>query len=120
MYLHRSLKPLGEVDFDLRCWICSVALVGGQSHSRPVAGRASAWTSRRSDIHISSCNAQCSISWGDVPLLMPQLPRGKMAKSGMKPELRAEIPAALADWVADNFTNHYRSELREMLQKHSG
>lgn len=41
--------------------------------------------------------------WGDVPLLMPQLPRGKMAKSGMKPELRAEIPPVLADWIAHNF-----------------
>lgn len=30
--------------------------------------------------------------WGDVPLLMPKLPRGKMAKSGMRPDLRAEIP----------------------------
>jgi len=37
--------------------------------------------------------------WGDVPLLMPVLPRGKMAKSGMRPELRAEIPAALAETV---------------------
>lgn len=47
--------------------------------------------------------------WGDVPLLMPQLPRGKMAKSGMNPELRAEIPPALADWIADNYTRAYRS-----------
>jgi hypothetical protein len=45
--------------------------------------------------------------WGDVPLLMPQLPRGKMAKSGMKPELRAEIPPALADRIADNYTRKY-------------
>lgn len=37
--------------------------------------------------------------WGDVPLLMPFLPRGKMAKSGMRPELRSEIPAALANAV---------------------
>lgn len=42
--------------------------------------------------------------WGDVPLLMPQLPRGKMAKSGMRPDIRAEIPPVLADWIADNFT----------------
>lgn len=42
--------------------------------------------------------------WGDVPLLMPVLPRGKMAKSGMKPELRAEIPPALAGTVAEWFT----------------
>ena|SRR3990167_8900218 len=42
--------------------------------------------------------------WGDVPLLMPVLPRGKMAKSGMRPELRAAIPPALADTVADWFT----------------
>lgn len=45
--------------------------------------------------------------WGDVPLLMPVLPRGKMAKSGMRPELRAEIPPALADTVADWFTAQY-------------
>ena len=42
--------------------------------------------------------------WGDVPLLMPVLPRGKMAKSGMRPELRAEIPPALADTVCQWFT----------------
>lgn len=47
--------------------------------------------------------------WGDVPLLMPQLPRGKMAKSGMNPELRAEIPPALADWIADNYSRAYWS-----------
>ena len=45
--------------------------------------------------------------WGDVPLLMPVLPRGKMAKSGMRPELRAEIPEALADTVADQYTRFY-------------
>lgn len=42
--------------------------------------------------------------WGDVPLLMPALPRGKMKKSGMRPDLRAEIPGVLADAVADHFT----------------
>jgi len=42
--------------------------------------------------------------WGDVPLLMPVLPRGKMAKSGMRPELRAEIPAALAETVERHFS----------------
>lgn len=47
--------------------------------------------------------------WGDVPLLMPRLPRGKMAKSGMNPELRAEIPPALADWVAECYTRAYRT-----------
>jgi hypothetical protein len=40
---------------------------------------------------------------------MPVLPRGKMAKSGMRPDLRAEIPPALADWIADNFTRHYNT-----------
>jgi SAM-dependent methyltransferase len=42
--------------------------------------------------------------WGDVPLLMPHIPRRKAAKSGMRPDLRAEIPPALADWIADNYT----------------
>lgn len=42
--------------------------------------------------------------WGDVPLLMPKLPRGKMAKSGMRPELRAEIPPTLSDWIATCYT----------------
>lgn len=42
--------------------------------------------------------------WGDVPALMPALPRGKMAKSGMRPDLRSEIPPHLADWIADNYT----------------
>lgn len=44
--------------------------------------------------------------WGDVPLLMPLLPRGKMAKSGMRPDIRAEIPKELADWVAVKFTEN--------------
>lgn len=48
------------------------------------------------------------VLWGDIPLLMPRLPRGKMAKSGMKPELRAEIPPALAEWIADYYTRNYR------------
>lgn len=47
--------------------------------------------------------------WGDVPLLMPQLPRRKMAGSGMRPDLRAEIPPHLADWIADNYTRKYVS-----------
>ena len=41
--------------------------------------------------------------WGDVPLLMRQVPRGKMAKSGLRPDLRAEIPAELARSVAEWF-----------------
>lgn len=45
------------------------------------------------------------VLWGDVPLLMPRLPRGKMAKSGMRPELRAEIPDELAGWVARCYTD---------------
>jgi len=49
--------------------------------------------------------------WGDVPLLMPKLPRGKMAKSGMRPDLRAEIPPHLADWIAQCFTRHYEEQL---------
>jgi hypothetical protein len=49
------------------------------------------------------------VLWGDVPLLMPRLPRGKAAKSGMRPELRAEIPPALANWIAECFTKNYRS-----------
>lgn len=46
--------------------------------------------------------------WGDVPLLISQLQRNKAAKSGMRPDLRAEIPAALADAVADLFTSQVR------------
>jgi hypothetical protein len=38
--------------------------------------------------------------WGDVPLLMPFLPRSKTRKSGKNPELRAEIPEDLAITVA--------------------
>jgi hypothetical protein len=34
---------------------------------------------------------------------MRQVPRGKMAKSGMRPELRAEIPGELARSVAEWF-----------------
>lgn len=41
--------------------------------------------------------------WGDCPLLIRQVPRGKMAKSGMRPELRAEIPDELARSVAEWF-----------------
>ena len=38
--------------------------------------------------------------WGDVPLLLPFLPRGKTRKSGLRPDLRAEIPGELARAVA--------------------
>jgi hypothetical protein len=41
--------------------------------------------------------------WGDVPLLIREVPRGKMAKSGMRAELRAEIPDELATSVAEWF-----------------
>ena len=51
--------------------------------------------------------------WGDVPLLMPQLPRGKMATSGMRPDIRAEIPAQLADWIANNFTRRIAARPNE-------
>jgi hypothetical protein len=42
--------------------------------------------------------------WGDVPLLMPQLPRKKTRSSGLRPDLRAEIPASLSDWIALNYS----------------
>lgn len=48
--------------------------------------------------------------WGDVPLLFPAVPRTKAAKSGKRPDLRAEIPAALADTVADHFTAQIQTE----------
>jgi len=61
--------------------------------------------SRFSARHVGGATMHESYAlWGDVPLLMPQLPRGKMAKSGMRPERRAEIPPALADWIATHFT----------------
>lgn len=41
--------------------------------------------------------------WGDVPLLFPQFRRGKTRISGLRPDLRAEIPPPLADTVADHF-----------------
>lgn len=47
--------------------------------------------------------------WGDVPLLMPIWPRLKAAKSGMRPDLRAEIPAGLADTVAAHFTSQLKA-----------
>jgi hypothetical protein len=49
--------------------------------------------------------------WGDVPLLMPQLPRGKMAKSGLRPDLRAEIPKQLSETIADHYTKQLCSVL---------
>lgn len=55
--------------------------------------------------------------WGDLPLLMPTLPRGKMAKSGMNPALRAEIPPELADIVAELFTKQYRLTMRASSHK---
>ena len=60
------------------------------------------------------------VLWGDVPLLMPRLPRGKMAKSGMTPELRAEIPPALADWVAECYTRAYRTNTSGQIPPASG
>ena len=41
--------------------------------------------------------------WGDVPALMPKLPMGKERKSGLRPELRAEIPDELSTWIAAYF-----------------
>lgn len=43
--------------------------------------------------------------WGDVPLLMPATARRKTKKSGLRPDLRAEIPVPLADIVADHFSS---------------
>ena len=45
--------------------------------------------------------------WGDVPALMPKLPMGKERKSGLRPELGAEIPSELASWIAACFTRNY-------------
>jgi len=42
--------------------------------------------------------------WGDVPLLLSSVPRGKTKRTGERPDLRAEIPPALSDGVADYFT----------------
>ena len=54
--------------------------------------------------HVSGAVRVGSYSlWGDVPLLIRQVPRSKMAKSGMKPSLRAEIPDELARSVAEWF-----------------
>lgn len=44
------------------------------------------------------------ILWGDVPILMPHIPRRKANKSGLRPDLRAEIPPHLADWIAHQYT----------------
>ena len=49
--------------------------------------------------------------WGDVPLLIRDVPRGKMKKSGTKPELRAEIPDELARSVAEWFEAGFRIEV---------
>src|SRR6266542_2907943 len=48
--------------------------------------------------------------WGDVPALMPKLPMGKERKSGLRPELRAEIPTELASWIAKYFTRNFRED----------
>jgi hypothetical protein len=37
--------------------------------------------------------------WGNVPAILPTVPRTKTKKSGLRPDLRAEIPAILADWI---------------------
>lgn len=41
--------------------------------------------------------------WGDVPLLIREIPREKMKTSGTKPEVRAAIPYELALSVAEWF-----------------
>ena len=41
--------------------------------------------------------------WGDVPVLLPALPHGKMKKTGKRPELRAEIPFELSRCVGAYF-----------------
>lgn len=43
--------------------------------------------------------------WGDVPALMPRV-TGKEKLSGLNPARRAEIPPALADWIATCFSNN--------------
>jgi hypothetical protein len=42
---------------------------------------------------------------------MPVLPRSKMKKSGLRPELRAEIPEILSGWIATNFTRALGADL---------
>jgi len=44
--------------------------------------------------------------WGDVPLLMPQFRRArrKGVDTGKRPDLRAEIPRDMGDWIAREFT----------------
>lgn len=60
--------------------------------------------SRFSSRHVPGSLAFGSYSlWGDVPLLMRDIPRGKQKKSGMRPDLRAEIPFELAQSVAEWF-----------------
>lgn len=55
--------------------------------------------------HVSGAVRFGSFSlWGDVPTLMPALPRLKTRKSGLRPELRAEIPKPLSATVCDWFT----------------
>lgn len=48
---------------------------------------------------------QSHVLWGDVPLLMPFWQANKERQSGSDPSRRAVIPYALADTVAQAFTN---------------
>ncbi len=49
--------------------------------------------------------------WGDVPALMPVPRRNKERMSGLRPELRAEIPLELAAWIAGYYTRLFESRL---------
>ena len=47
-----------------------------------------------------------------MPALMPKLPMGKERKSGLRPDLRAEIPDALASWIAGYFSRIHEARAK--------
>jgi hypothetical protein len=47
--------------------------------------------------------------WGDVPPLRPQVCACKERRSGLRPDLRAEIPPELATWIARCFTRQMQA-----------
>ncbi len=60
--------------------------------------------SRFSARHIAGAAFHGSYAlWGDVPPVVPVI-RGKMRKTGKRPDLRAEIPFELADCVRRHFS----------------
>lgn len=61
--------------------------------------------------HAGSTRVGSYALWGDVPALLPEVPRRKMKTSGTDPARRAMIEPALAEWVISYFEQRVKHHL---------